>query len=54
MLLVQEHAFKLNAMLYFKFDCERFMGWVIKGWEGYAWELPSGLLTPTVPWVQLH
>ena len=26
MLLVKEYAFKLNAMLYFKFDCERDYG----------------------------
>ena len=32
-----------------KFDCERGTGWGLKGQEWYAWELPSGLLAPTVP-----
>ena len=36
-----------------KFVCERGFqvngNWGIKGQEWYTWELPSGLLAPTIP-----
>ena len=37
-----------------KFDCEWGNGMGPQGLGMVPWELPSGLLTPTVPWVQWY
>ena len=45
---------KLCKVCNFKFDCEWGNGMGPQGLGMVPWEFPSGLLTPTVPWVQWY
>ena len=45
-------SLKLCKVCNFKFDCEWGNGMGPQGLGMVPWESPSGILSPTVPWVQ--